>query len=203
MYYYENILLPFYASWLYCVASYYDYAMNPILYRNYPALFEKIDTLFVNVFFWLPGSLCLTLTLQPVDVLMYSPLTELGHGLLNILAGDLWFYTLHRLCHHPLLYFLHRQHHEVIHPIGVLALYSHPFDAIIINVGSILLLHLLIQFSFFQVFLIGSVATISTIVNSHTGRAHYEHQTHHIYRNCNYGVGLFMDRLFFTTRISK
>jgi len=202
MYYYENIIIPFYASWLYCVTSYYDYRRNPDLYKNYPNLFDKIDTLAINVLFWLPLSLWFTLTLQPVQVLMDSPLVELGHTALNIVAGDLWFYSLHRLLHHPLFYWLHKQHHEVIHPVGVLSLYAHPFDAIIVNMGSMLFLHLWIQFSFFQMFLIGTVATVSTIINSHTGRGQYGHQIHHLYRNCNYGLGVFMDRLFLTNRDS-
>lgn len=200
MYYYENIIIPLYGSWIYCVASYYDYRMNPILYKNYVGLFDKIDTLAINVFFWLPLSLYITITIQPVQVLFNSPLTELTHTGINILVGDLWFYTVHRLLHQPLFYFLHRQHHEAVRPIGVLSLYAHPFDAIILNMGSMLLLHIVLQTSFFQVFLLGTVATASSIINSHTGRGQYGHQIHHLYRNCNYGIGVFMDRLFLTNR---
>jgi len=176
--------------------------MNPTLYKNYPGLFDKIDTLAANVFFWLPFCLWAITTIQPVNVLFHSPLTELAHTTLNIVGGDLWFYSLHRLLHHPLFYWLHKQHHEVVHPIGVLSLYAHPFDAIILNMGSMLILHLFLQTSFFQICLLGTFATVNTIVQSHTGRGQYGHHIHHLYRNCNYGIGLFMDRLFLTNRDS-
>jgi len=168
--------------------------MNKDLYIKY----HKFDVLFVNVFFWLPFSLfCLT-TFQPVNIFFNSFQTEILH-----ICGDIWFYTLHRICHLPTFYFLHKQHHEVINTIGILSLYAHPFDAIIINLGSMMALHLILHFSFFQVMFIGSVATISTIVTSHTGRGIYSHQLHHVYRNCNYGIGLFMDKLLLTYREEK
>jgi sterol desaturase/sphingolipid hydroxylase (fatty acid hydroxylase superfamily) len=201
MYYlFDNIVLPLYGSWLYCVVSYYDYRMNTSLYIQYPDLLSKLDTVAMNIFVWWPVSVFTVTTLQPVSVYFNSLPVEVFHIVTNLIVGDIWFYTLHRLCHHPWLYFLHRQHHEVIHPVGVLALYSHPFDAIVINMGSLFLLHLLLHFSYFQIMMIGTIAMVSTIINSHTGRRVYGHQIHHKYRNCNYGVGIFMDRLLLTNR---
>jgi sterol desaturase/sphingolipid hydroxylase (fatty acid hydroxylase superfamily) len=174
--------------------------MNKDLYIKYPKLIEKLDSTLINVFFWLPFSLFFITTVQPVNVL-YNPIsTEVFHIIINYVCGDIWFYTIHRICHKPVFYFLHKQHHEVVDTIGILSLYAHPFDAIIINMGSMMTLHLLLHFSFFQIMLIGSVATISTIINSHTGRAKMSHQLHHIHKNCNYGTGSFMDVLMKTDR---
>jgi sterol desaturase/sphingolipid hydroxylase (fatty acid hydroxylase superfamily) len=200
MYLYENVIIPLYGSWLYCVTSYYDYYMNKDLYLTYPNLIDKIDVLFINIFFWLPFSLFCITTIQPVNVFFNSFQIEIMHIIINYILGDVWFYTLHRICHQPKLYFLHKQHHEVINTIGILSLYAHPFDAIIINLGSMMTLHLILQFSFFQIMFIGGIATISTIITSHTGRGIYSHQLHHLYRNCNYGIGLFMDKLLLTYR---
>lgn len=199
-YLYENIIIPFYGTYIYCLASYYDFYMNKDLYIKYPKLIEKLDSTVINVFFWLPFSLFFITTVQPVNVL-YNPIsTEVFHVIMNYICGDIWFYTIHRICHQPLLYFLHKQHHEVVDTIGILSLYAHPFDAIVINLGSMMALHLILHFSFFQIMLIGSVATISTIINSHTGRAKMGHQLHHLYKNCNYGTGSFMDILMMTDK---
>jgi len=174
--------------------------MNKELYIKYNNLIPKLDATFINVFFWLPFSLCFITTVQPVHVFYNSIGTETLHVCINLICGDMWFYTIHRICHHPLLYFLHKKHHEAVETIGILSLYAHPFDAIVINLGSMMALHLVLQFSFLQIVLIGSAATISTIVNSHTGRTVMGHQLHHQYKNCNYGTGLFMDKLIGTIR---
>jgi len=198
MYLYENIIIPLYGSYIYCVASYYDYYMNKDLYIKYSNLREKLDRVFINVFFWLPFSLFCITTIKPINIFYNSFATELTHISLNLIVGDIWFYTLHRICHTKTFYFLHKQHHEIVNAIGILSLYSHPFDAIIINMGSMMLLHLILGFSFLQIVCIGTLATVSTIINSHTGRTINEHQIHHLKRDCNFGTGLFMDTLLNT-----
>jgi hypothetical protein len=85
--------------------------------------------------------------------------------------------------------------------VGVLALYAHPVDAIIVNLGSMMALHLWLRFSFFQIFLVGTIATTNTILTSHTATKGGHHLLHHRLQTCNYGVGLFMDRLFGTERL--
>ena len=187
------LLIPLYASWLYTVTSYYDYWRNPSLYTQFPAC---VDRLVQNVYGWMPLSLGLTLLIRPVVVWSHPLWQEAYHAFLNLVLGEIWFYTLHRLLHQPCLFWLHRQHHELVTPVGALALYAHPVDAIGVNMGSMLLLHILIGFSFLQLLLIGSVATVSTILTSHTGRTGGPHQDHHRRYTVNYGTGLFMDRLF-------
>lgn len=195
----HNIIIPFYAAWLYMVSSYYDYSKNKHEIKNIDKGYN-IDVLFTNVFIYLPLSLFLTLTVQPIEQNYYSFARETFHIFLNVVFGEIWFYTLHRLMHTKYLYKYHKTHHEVKETIGILALYAHPFDAIIVNMGSIYVLHLLLQFSAFQVYLVGTCATVNTIINSHSSkRQNLFHQIHHLKFNVNFGLDLFMDYYVFDT----
>ena len=199
----HNIIIPFYAAWLYMVSSYYDYSKNKHEIKNIEKGYN-VDVLFTNVFIYLPLSLFLTLTIQPIEQNYYSFARETFHIFLNIAFGEIWFYTLHRLMHTKYLYKYHKMHHEVKETIGIRALYAHPFDAIIVNMGSIYVLHLLLQFSAFQVYLVGTCATINTIINSHSSkRQNLFHQIHHLKFNVNFGLDIFMDYYVFDTSAAK
>jgi methylsterol monooxygenase len=62
---------------------------------------------------------------------------EAFHIFLNVIFGEIWFYTLHRIMHSKHFYKYHKMHHEMKETLGLFALYAHPFDAIIVNLGSI------------------------------------------------------------------
>jgi len=196
----HNFIIPFYASWLYVFSSYYDYFLNKELYQK-NNIMSKIDNLFWNVFFFLPLSLFTLLTVQPVETLYYSPIVEIFHIILNIIFGEIWFYSWHYLMHTKMFYKYHKKHHENVETIGIYALYAHPIDAIIVNLGSLFFLHYFIKFSIIQVYLIGSIATINTVVNSHSGRKYNFHQEHHAKFNVNYGLDLFMDKILGTSKL--
>lgn len=194
-------IIPFYGSWIYCVASYVDYMRNPAAYHNYPGgLTSKLEGIVSSVFGWLPFSLWGLMILRPPSVWIDSLYREAWLVLVNIVFGDIWFYSMHRLLHWQPLYWLHKKHHEAVNPVGILALYAHPFDAIIVNLGSMMIVHLVFGCSAFHIAAIGTLATVSTILTSHTANGVYVHTLHHRYRNCNYGIGLFMDRLLGTDR---
>ncbi len=197
--YNHNIIIPFYASWLYVMSSYYDFSKNKDAYKNVDFSSNKVDNIFTNVFIYLPLSLYITLTIQPIEYNFYSMYFEVFHIFLNIVFGEIWFYTLHRIMHSKRFYKYHKMHHEMKETLGLFALYAHPFDAIVVNMGSIYVLHLLLQFSAFQVYLVGTYATINTVINSHSSIAHKQsHQIHHLKFNVNYGLDLFMDKIFHT-----
>jgi len=191
------LIVPFYSSWLYVVASYYDYTKNKSLYAG-KLKTHHIENLFWNVFVFQPFSLgCLLYMLPPFDY-FHSILAEISYIVSQIVVGEVWFYTIHYIIHSKYLYRYHKTHHENSNVIGIFALYAHPFDAIITNFGSIFLLHYFIRFSIFHIYLIGTVATINTILSSHTGTTDGFHQNHHRVFNSNYGMNYFMDRLFGT-----
>ncbi len=193
-----NIIFPFYAVWLYMVSSYYDFNNNKEAYVKELDFF-KIKIIFYNVFIFLPLSTWSILTYQPIIVEYYSYDIEILHLVINIFIGEIWFYTFHRLLHTKYLYKYHKQHHEIKNTIGILALYAHPFDAIIVNLGSIYFLHIILKFSLLQLFIVGTYATCNTIIESHSS-IHKQniHQIHHTKFNVNYGFNLFMDKIFKT-----
>jgi sterol desaturase/sphingolipid hydroxylase (fatty acid hydroxylase superfamily) len=192
-------IVPFYSSWLYIIASYYDYTKNKELYAAKLKI-HHIENLFLNVFIFQPLSLWYILYLVPPIDNYHSILSESLYILSQIVFGEVWFYTIHYIIHSKHLYKYHKIHHENSEVIGIFALYAHPLDAIITNFGSIFLLHYFIRFSVFHIYLIGTIATINTIVSSHTGTRDGFHQNHHRMFNCNYGMNYFMDRLFGTIR---
>jgi sterol desaturase/sphingolipid hydroxylase (fatty acid hydroxylase superfamily) len=192
-------IVPFYSSWLYIVASYYDYTKHKELYAG-KLKFHHVENLFWNVFVFQPLSLWYILYVVPPIDNYHSIITEILYILSQIVFGEVWFYTIHYIIHSKYLYTYHKIHHENNEVIGIFALYAHPLDAIITNVGSIFLLHYFIRFSIFHIYLIGTVATINTIISSHTGTTNGFHQNHHRMFNCNYGMNYFMDKLFGTIR---
>lgn len=193
-----NALFPFYIVWLYTTCSYYDFTKNKELYVKTVDL-NKVKTIFYNVYLWLPVSMGTLLTLKPVTIECNSICLEILHLFLNILFGEIWFYSLHRMLHLKLFYKFHKKHHEITNTVGLLALYAHPFDAIVVNLGSIYALHIIFGFSALQIFIVGSYATITTVLQSHSSTAsNASHQLHHLRFNVNYGLNLFMDKLFKT-----
>jgi sterol desaturase/sphingolipid hydroxylase (fatty acid hydroxylase superfamily) len=189
-----NVLFPFYAVWLYTACSYYDMTQNKESYAKQIDL-AKVETIFYNVYAWLPASMGAVLTLKPITADYNSPGLELLHLLLNIVFGEIWFYSLHRMLHLKLFYKFHKKHHEITSTVGLLALYAHPFDAIVVNMGSIYALHAVVGFSALQLFVVGSYATINTVLQSHSSTAsNSPHQLHHLRFNVNYGLNLFMDK---------
>ena len=193
-----TFIIPLYSSWLYICASYYDYTRNTELYHT-KLREHHIKNLFWNVFVFQPLSLGAIVTIQPIVVDFESVWKELSYIILQIGFGEVWFYTIHYLFHTKHLYRFHKTHHENSEVIGMFALYAHPVDAIVLNLGSMILLHYFIPFSVFHVFFIGSIATINTIITSHTGTSAGFHQEHHRRFHYNYGMNYFMDRLFRTT----
>jgi hypothetical protein len=89
--YNHNIIIPFYASWLYIMSSYYDFTKNKDAYKNVD-FSNKVDNIFTNVFIYLPLSLYITLTIQPIEYNFHSMYFEVFHIFLNIVFGEIWLY---------------------------------------------------------------------------------------------------------------
>ncbi len=130
----------------------------------------------------------------------------LGVFFLKLIAcrvfADIWFYAMHRLMHTRPFYRFHKIHHEWKQPVSYAALYAHPIENILCNMMIVILpLHFL-QASHFCTFFWTGVVMIQAIL-SHSGdisvfgiRSLHDH--HHEHFDCEFGNGLFMDRLFRT-----
>lgn len=153
-----------------------------------------------NVYVWLQMSVLACFLAFPPPTLAHDLATEASHVVANLTFGDLWFYAWHRLLHHPRLFAtLHATHHEAAHPVGMHALHAHPFDAVVVNLGSAFFLHIFVfRFSVLQAFLVGTFATLNTVLSGHTARLPLgDHQVHHRNYKCNFGF-LITDYVFGT-----
>lgn len=113
---------------------------------------------------------------------------------------DVLFYISHRLFHIPILYKYHKKHHEINIPIGISALYMTPVDLLFGNLLPTYLPLLIISAHPISILCWISFASVNTVIMAHSGfkwLAEY-HDYHHTNSNKNFGVNIFMDRLFKT-----
>lgn len=126
-----------------------------------------------------------------------------------LILEEVLFYYTHRFLHNPYVYkIIHKKHHELTAPIGLAAIYAHPFEHIFSNmiplfVGPVLCKsHPLLTFSWF------TIASINTI-NSHSGYIigifpnPINHDWHHYSFNENFGLLGVMDYIHGTDRKYK
>jgi methylsterol monooxygenase len=101
---------------------------------------------------------------------------------------------------HRYFYWIHKQHHEVIHPVPLSTFYVHPLEHIFVNVFPILLplwwLQRLISPLFVWVWIFFS---IESAMHNHSGSGYIPsvefHDTHHRRPDMNYGITGTMDLL--------
>ena len=119
------------------------------------------------------------------------------------LAGcliDIFFYTSHRIMHHPVLYkWSHKIHHNFKTPVGMESVYHHWFDLCFANILPIFLSLWILQVRSIQIWHIWvSLSTFFTVFIAHSGWIRDTHNDHHQLYNKHFGTGVFMDKLFDT-----
>ena len=113
---------------------------------------------------------------------------------------DLIYYITHRILHLDCFYTkYHKKHHEITAPVGLAATYL-TFIDYYSNVISIYLPPILLSSNHTTWTLWVIISTLNTIFIGHSGYSPIAsfHDNHHKYFNCNYGVGVFADKLFGT-----
>ncbi|CAL4088587.1 unnamed protein product [Meganyctiphanes norvegica] len=118
-----------------------------------------------------------------------------------ILLEEAGFYYSHRLFHHRLFYKrFHKMHHEWQSPISITAIYSHPLEHIISNMGPVFLGPLVFGSHTATIWLWCSMVYLSTL-NAHSGYhlpffpSPEAHDFHHLKFNQCYGVLGVLDLL--------
>jgi len=132
------------------------------------------------------------------------------HIILYHILFDTWFYWTHRALHHPSIYrYVHKQHHEFYVPVSICAGYAHPFEDLVVNVGSTFVGPMVFP-SHFYTWIIYYALRMHETVDVHSGYDfpwspwHYtgwlhggasRHDWHHSKQNGNYGGFWFWDWL--------
>ena len=116
----------------------------------------------------------------------------------SVFMIDFFLFLSHRLMHCRYLYnWSHKVHHELKNPIGFGAIYSHWFDYIFAVLLPAIYPPLILSSHSYTVMLWIILATSNVVLISHGGydMKDKNHYYHHEKFNCNYGIGLYMDKL--------
>lgn len=117
-----------------------------------------------------------------------------------VVLADVWFYSTHKLLHHPTLFkHIHVIHHQWTSPLPFVAYYSHPIENLISNLGSVIFPLLLVDPSelLLHTWIVFAI-TQSTIAHAGVLRWPFptsNHDQHHKKFNGDYGINLFMDKM--------
>jgi len=133
-------------------------------------------------------------------------LVQLG---ICVLVEEFFFYYSHRLLHHPRFYkHFHKTHHEWTAPIGITAIYCHPVEFILSNIGPLFMGVLVSKCHVATAWFWFSIAILQTTI-SHSGY-HFPllpspeaHDFHHLKFNQNFGVLGVLDRLHGTDSLFR
>jgi sterol desaturase/sphingolipid hydroxylase (fatty acid hydroxylase superfamily) len=168
-----------------------------------------ISLVLINLFITIPLCLLFSTYFFPVKYLLPGTFMwhyEIVKVVIYILLADMWFFFLHYFAHTKYIYsYVHKLHHKYTAPVAINALYANPIDFGIISIMSICIGPILIAGHIYTL-IIYTFGTILINSISHSGYniiAMSSHDTHHQYFNCNYGYGVFMDKLFKTTYTDK
>lgn len=170
------------------------------LYYNYIDLRIPITESIRNQFCVTLPTLYLFSTTYPVDYdnfmisILYIPAL--------ICFADVYFYSLHRLCHSsPLLWSIHKYHHHGVIR-AVKALDAHYIEHFVINLGSVwfgvflfqqmnIIINMWVLYSWMIL-----TTTNTCVTHSENFRENGKHIIHHKKLTYNYGVGFYcMDRM--------
>lgn len=154
----------------------------------------------------------------PLSIIVYpafrgmvdAPIPNLDQAVMQlavfVLMEEIFFYYGHRLMHSPFWYKrIHKQHHEWTAPIGIIALYAHPFEHVTGNLLPVVVGPIICQSHLGLVWIWFTFGMLTT-VNTHCGY-HFPfffspraHDYHHEKFNEVFGVMGWLDEFHGTNK---
>ncbi len=214
IYYYINLISSFFIFGVYTMINDYDTKSynNKIKSRlELDKIYNKIiPNVFFNIFISsIPAVYIMNLLLNNPNYHLLSGLPLVAKYIALPLLLDMFFYISHRIFHTKYLFYFHRKHHELVHPVGIGSFYMSPvefFGALVIPIYFPLILlgadnyhtHLWITFTVFNGI---CVAHSNTKQVYNTSDFHYIHHSDKTKGYCNFGTDIFMDRLLGTKKV--
>lgn len=112
---------------------------------------------------------------------------------------DIFFYSIHRFFHLPFMYKYHKKHHELKAPIAFGALYMDKLD-LYGNLVSVTVPLVILSSTYVTIQIFITTTIINTLFVAHGSYKGISenHDIHHEKFVYNYGIDIFMDRLFGT-----
>lgn len=163
-----------------------------------------------TLIYLIPVALCLgnyTNTYIDTHVVIFPQLFDwISQLFFSFVLTDLFFYIAHRTLHLPIFYKrVHKKHHEITAPIGLSALYMSVLDLWFGNVLPVILPIYIVGMHPYIIIAWLWIIVFNTIILAHSGfncLANF-HDKHHEVFNKNYGINIYMDRLFNTYDLHK
>ena len=119
----------------------------------------------------------------------------------SIFMIDFFLFLSHKIMHRRILYkWSHNVHHELKNPVGFAAFYNHWFDFIFAVMLPAIYPAIILSSHPYTALILMVLATTNAVFISHGGYdiKDKNHYLHHEKLNCNYGIGLYMDKLYGT-----
>ena len=197
----HNILFLIHIISYWGTSIYYD---NLLL--NYPVIYNSIkDSIRNQICVSLP-SLYMFCHIYPIEYNNF--IVSIACIPILILYADIYFYTVHRICHKK-IWNIHKYHHQGKN-FAVKALDAHFLEHLFINIvsisiGILFLYHMNIIINIYVLYGWMLLTTINAcLTHTEDYNKNGDHLVHHKYLTVNYGVGFYiMDRMFGTYRSGK
>ncbi len=157
-----------------------------------------------NTLIWSIPSACvlpMLINLYNFEFLWYKTIFDI---IVSVFMTDFIYYVTHWLLHTKYLYrTYHKKHHEITAPIGLSSTYMTVLD-FYSNILSIYLPPIILSSDSVTVTIWIILSTLNTIFVGHGGFNPFStfHDNHHKYFGYNYGLGVFMDRIFGTEYVA-
>jgi len=140
-----------------------------------------------------------------------TPLASFGDSLnissclmnfgIHSIVIEIWFYSTHKLLHWgPLYKSIHKLHHTFKAPTAVACMYAHPVEFCLGNVAGVILGPALTNAHPYEC-MFWMCFSLASTSGSHSGYPVFgasDHDAHHEHLYCNYGTGVFMDKMLGT-----